>query len=79
MALSVGTDNMRAGLNMQDPTPVSLRRCPSYLCHFPSPGTLITSEPFLEHCGAVNTVSMETSARHTLISGLEQLYFSDDE
>lgn len=42
-------------------------------------GTLITLEPFLEHCGAVNTVSMETSSRHTLISGLEQLYFSDDE
>lgn len=60
-------------------TPVSHRRCPLYLCHFRSPGTLITLEPFLEHCGAVNMVSMETSARHTLISGLEQLYFSDDE
>lgn len=42
-------------------------------------GTVITLEPFLEHRGAVNTVSMETSPRHTLISGLEQLYFSDDE
>lgn len=42
-------------------------------------GTVIILEPFLAHCGAVNTVSMETSVRHTLISGLEQLYFSDDE
>lgn len=46
---------------------------------FHSSGTVITLEPFLEHRGAVNTVSMETSPRHTLISGLEQLYFSDDE
>lgn len=42
-------------------------------------GTVITLEPFLEHRGAVNTVSMETSLRHTLISGLVRLYFSDDE
>lgn len=42
-------------------------------------GTVITLEPFLEHRVAVNTVSMETSLRHTLISGLEQLYSSDDE
>lgn len=32
-------------------TRVSPHRCPSCLCQFHSPGTVITLEPFLEHSG----------------------------